>query len=51
MTNVVQFAERNWLWLALALPVAAYGVWIATLIVPEVVRVVVPEVTRAVVGH
>jgi len=47
----VSFLERNWLWLALAAPVAAYAVWIASVVVPEVVRVVVPEVVRAVVGR
>lgn len=51
MTNVVQYAEKHWIWLAFAIPVAAYAAWIATMVVPEVVRIVVPEVTKAVVGR
>ena len=47
----VSFLERNWLWFALAAPVAVYAAWIASLVVPEIVRVVVPEVVRAVVGR
>ena len=45
------FVERNWLWLLLATPVAAYGAWISTIVVPQVVRVVVPEVVKAVIGR
>ena len=47
----LSFLERNWPWLALAAPVAVYAAWIASLVVPEVVRVVVPEVVRSVAGR
>jgi|HubBroStandDraft_6_1064221.scaffolds.fasta_scaffold5041453_1 hypothetical protein len=46
----ISFIERNWLWLLLAAPVAAYAAWISAVVVPEIVRVVVPEVTRSVLG-
>lgn len=46
----LSFLERNWPWLLLAAPVAVYAAWIASLVVPEVVRVVVPEVLRTVLG-
>ncbi len=42
--------ERNWLWPLLATPVALYAVWIASVVVPEIVGVVVPAVTRSVLG-
>jgi hypothetical protein len=45
------FLQRNWPWLALAAPIAVYAAWIASMVVPEIVRVVVPEVVRAVVGR
>lgn len=45
------FVERNWLWLLLCAPLALYGTWIASVVVPEVVRVVVPEVAKAVTGR
>jgi hypothetical protein len=51
MTNAVDRAERNWLWLALSLPVVAYAAWISFLVVPEVVRVVVPEVMSVLLGR
>jgi hypothetical protein len=51
MLNAVHFAERNWLWLALSLPVAMYAAWISFLVVPEVIRVVAPEVVQKVPGH
>jgi hypothetical protein len=46
----VEFVERNWLGLTLALPLVAYAAWIASIVVPEVVKAVVPEVVRAVAG-
>ncbi len=46
----VEFAERHWLGLTVAIPVAFYAAWIASLVVPEVVKAVVPEVVRAVSG-
>ncbi len=45
------FLERNWPWLMLAAPVGVYAAWMASLVVPEIVRVVVPEVVRAVAGR
>ena len=33
-----------WAWLGLAIPAAFFGVWVASMVVPEVVRVVVPVV-------
>jgi hypothetical protein len=51
IASSLSFLERNWPWLFLAAPVAVYAGWIASLVVPEVVRVVVPEVVRAVVGR
>jgi hypothetical protein len=45
------FLQRNWPWLALVAPVAVYAAWIASMVIPEVVRVVVPEVVRSVVGR
>ncbi len=47
----LSFLERNWLWLLLAAPIALYATWIASMVVPEVVRVVVPEVVRSVPGR
>jgi hypothetical protein len=47
----LSFLERNWLSLVLATPLAVYAAWIASTVVPEVVRVVVPEVVRAAVGR
>jgi len=49
--NSLSFLERNWRWLLLAAPVALYPAWIASMVVPEVTRVLVPEVVRAVVGR
>ena len=51
MTNVVHFAPRNRLWLALGVPLATYAAWLSCLVLPQVLRVVVPEVTRAVLGR
>ena len=34
----------------MAIPVAVYAAWIASLVVPEIVKAVVPEVVRAVTG-
>jgi hypothetical protein len=48
--SIFEFVERHWLGLTLALPVAIYAAWIASLVVPEVVRAVVPAVTRTVFG-
>ena len=48
--SISEFVERHWLGLALALPVVAYAAWIASIVVPEVVKAVVPEVVRAVTG-
>lgn len=45
-----EFVERHWLGLALAIPLVIYAAWIASLVVPEVVKAVVPEVVRAVSG-
>ncbi len=38
-----------WQW-AVVVPALAYGLWVGTLVVPEIVRVVMPEVVEAVVG-
>jgi hypothetical protein len=50
LTSTIEFVERHWLGLTLAIPVAVYAAWIASLVVPEVVKAVVPEVVRAVAG-
>ncbi len=50
-SNSLWFLERNWLWLLLAAPIALYPAWIASMVVPEVKRVVVQEVVRAMVGR
>ena len=47
---VSEFAKRHWLVLTLAIPIAVYATWIASLVVPEVVKAVVPAVVRAVTG-
>ena len=47
---IMEFVERHWLGLALAIPVAAYASWVAALVVPEIVKTVVPTVVRAVTG-
>ena len=49
-TSILEFVERHWLGLTLAIPVAVYAAWIAALVVPEIVKAVVPEVVRAVTG-
>jgi hypothetical protein len=48
--SAFEFVERHWLGLTLALPLAAYAAWIASVVVPEVAKVVVPEVVRVVTG-
>ena len=50
LTATFEFVERHWLGLALAIPIAVYAAWIASLVVPEIVKAVVPEVVRAVSG-
>jgi len=50
LTSTFEFVERHWLGLTLAVPIAAYAAWIASLVVPEVVKAVVPTVVRAVAG-
>ena len=47
----LEFVERHWLGLTVAIPVAFYAAWIAALVVPEIVKAVVPEVVRAVSGN
>jgi hypothetical protein len=49
-TAVSEFAQRHWLGLALAIPVVVFAAWIASMVVPEIVKTVVPEVVRTVVG-
>jgi hypothetical protein len=49
--SVGEFAQRHWLTLILAIPVAPYAVWIASLVVPEIVKAVVPAVVQAVTGN
>jgi hypothetical protein len=50
LKSTVEFVERHWLGLAFAIPIAAYGAWIASLVVPEIVKTVVPVVVRTVTG-
>jgi hypothetical protein len=50
LTSTLEFAQRHWLGLTLALPVALCAGWIASLVVPEIVKAVVPVVVRAVTG-
>ena len=50
VTSMFEFVERHWLGLTLAIPLAVYAAWIASLVVPEVVKAVVPEVVRGVTG-
>ena len=45
-----KFAQRHWLALAVAIPIGIFAAWIASLVVPEVVKTVVPEVVRKVTG-
>ena len=48
---VSEFAQRHWLGLTLAIPVAVFfAAWIASMVVPEIVKTVVPEVVRTVIG-
>ncbi|HET6168548.1 MAG TPA: hypothetical protein VFE01_00150 [Terracidiphilus sp.] len=42
---------RSWAIAALALPIAVFAGYIASIIVPMVVREVVPAVVESVVGH
>jgi hypothetical protein len=50
LAATAEFVERYWLGLVLAMPLVVYAAWIASLVVPEVVKAVVPEVVRAVSG-
>lgn len=50
LDSVFEFVKQHWLGLTLAVPVAVYAAWIASIVVPEVVKAVVPEVVRAVTG-
>ncbi len=50
ITSTFRFIERHWLGLVLGVPIALYSAWIASLVVPEIVKAVVPEVVRAVTG-
>ena len=47
---VSEFAQRHWLGLTLAVPVAVFAAWIASMVVAEIVKTVVPEVVRTVIG-
>ena len=47
---VSEFAQRHWLGLMLAIPVAVFAAWIASMVVPEIVTAVVPEVVRTIMG-
>ncbi len=49
-TSVLNWLEHHWLGLTLAFPIAIYAAWIASMVVPEIVKAVVPEVVRAVTG-
>jgi len=49
-SSTIEFVERHWLGLALAIPIAIYAAWIASLVVPEIVKAVVPEVVHVVTG-
>jgi hypothetical protein len=51
LASTFEFVERHWLGLTLGLPIALYAAWIASLVVPEVVKAVVPEVVRTVGGN
>jgi hypothetical protein len=46
--SIFEFAERHWLGLTLALPIAVYADWIAAMVVPEIVKAVVPAQVRTV---
>ena len=48
--SVYEFVERHWLVLVLAVPIVVYAACMASLVVPEIVKVVVPAVVRAVTG-
>jgi hypothetical protein len=48
--SISEFAQRHWLGLTLAIPIAFYAAWVAWLVIPEIVRTVVPTVVRAVTG-
>jgi hypothetical protein len=49
--SVGEFAQRHSLALILAIPLAPYAAWIASLVVPEIVKAVVPTVVQAVTGN
>ncbi len=42
---------KSFMLAAAVLPLAFFGAYIASLVVPEIVRVVVPEVVRAIAGE
>jgi hypothetical protein len=50
MRTSLEFAQQHWLGLTLALPVVLYAAWIASLVVPEIVKAVVPATVRAIAG-
>ena len=50
LTFVLEFVERHWLGLTVAIPLTIYAAWIASLVAPEVVKAVVLPVVRAVTG-
>lgn len=51
MFSVVSvFAQRHWLGLTLAIPVAVSAAWIASVVVAEIMKTVVPDVVRTVIG-
>ena len=37
LSLTLEFVERHWLGLTLAIPIAVYAAWIASLVVPEMV--------------
>jgi hypothetical protein len=50
VSSTIDLVERHWLGLTLGIPIAVYAAWIASLVVPEIVKAVVPTVVRAVTG-
>ena len=49
--SAIEFVERHWLGLSLAVPIAFYAARIVSLVVPEVVKAVVPAVVRTVTSR
>jgi len=45
-----ELARRHWLALAVGVPIGIFAAWLASLVVPEVVKAVVPEVIRTLTG-